>query len=314
MRRREGRKVSDQLPTETSLKAKLGLTGLDARTNSRAIAAFDHLLADIIDVPRSLIREWKERREQKRPLENAIDTAIRQEQLRRLTNRVIVVEKAVECLEATKSNQDDDQDAPEVDSDWLNYIGSYSEKASSEHVRDLWGRVLAGEIRRPGSFSLSTLRLLAELDQQIASWFEEEVALRHNGDCIIRYEGSLEGDRLTRLQFLEEVGLISSALTVAPIKRLFELDDRGFAAIMEGELALRVYADNDFQLEIIPLTRSGEEICKILPPVNDASVLLNIAEKLDKFATKMSIHRVTIKTEHEFAHHSTPIMVIKPPS
>ena len=46
-----------------------------------------------------------------------------------------------------------ESDAEEVDLDWLNYFGGYAEKASSKKVRDLWARVLAGEIRHPGSFS-----------------------------------------------------------------------------------------------------------------------------------------------------------------
>ena len=62
--------------------------------------------------------------------------------------------------------------------DWLDFFGDYAEKANAEAVRDLWGRVLAGEIRRPGTFSLYTLRILAELDQQVARWFEEEAQFR----------------------------------------------------------------------------------------------------------------------------------------
>src|SRR5208283_1459027 len=54
----------------------------------------------------------------------------------------------------------------------LNIFERYAEDASSETMRALWARVLAGEIRRPGQFSLRTLRFMSELDATTAKLFE----------------------------------------------------------------------------------------------------------------------------------------------
>jgi hypothetical protein len=53
----------------------------------------------------------------------------------------------------------------EPDEDWLNVFERYAEDASTERMQKLWGRVLAGEIRKPGRFSVGTLRFLSEFSQ-----------------------------------------------------------------------------------------------------------------------------------------------------
>jgi hypothetical protein len=39
---------------------------------------------------------------------------------------------------------------------------------SEEHVQEMWSRILAGQMRKPGRFSLQTLAVLPELDDEIA--------------------------------------------------------------------------------------------------------------------------------------------------
>ena len=71
-----------------------------------------------------------------------------------IANKKRVIERAVEYLVSFRPGPEaeTEPDSGEVDPDWLNHFGGYAEKATSEHVRDLWARVLGGEIRRPGSF------------------------------------------------------------------------------------------------------------------------------------------------------------------
>lgn len=92
--------------------------------------------------------------------------------------------------------------------DWLNVFTRYAEDSSSERARRLWGRVLAGEFRAPGSISLRTLRLLSELDQQTADDFEKIVG-NITGDFIYRAEGENQGEPFLRLARLETAGLIA---------------------------------------------------------------------------------------------------------
>jgi hypothetical protein len=59
----------------------------------------------------------------------------------------------------------------EISEDWLNAFESHAVNMSSEHMQKLFGKILAGEIRRPSSFSIKTINLMAELDNDVAASF-----------------------------------------------------------------------------------------------------------------------------------------------
>ena len=55
-----------------------------------------------------------------------------------------------------------------VDEDWLFKWRDSASQVSSEELQNLWGRVLAGEVKAPGNYSLRTLEFLKNLSQQEA--------------------------------------------------------------------------------------------------------------------------------------------------
>lgn len=59
----------------------------------------------------------------------------------------------------------------EISDDWLNEFRDVACKKSSEEAQDLFAKVLAGEIRKPGSISLLALTTLANMDQEVAKLF-----------------------------------------------------------------------------------------------------------------------------------------------
>jgi hypothetical protein len=56
----------------------------------------------------------------------------------------------------------------EPDGDWLNLFSSLASRASSKTMKEHWARILKGEIRTPGTFSLSTLKVMSVLDNTLA--------------------------------------------------------------------------------------------------------------------------------------------------
>ena len=55
---------------------------------------------------------------------------------------------------------------------WLNIFETVARPQSTEEGQLLFGRILAGEIRNPGSYSILALKTLGELDQSIAALFK----------------------------------------------------------------------------------------------------------------------------------------------
>ena len=56
----------------------------------------------------------------------------------------------------------------EVDHDWTARFFNDVQDVSSEEMQKLWGKVLAGEVERPGSTSIKTLGVLKNLDKAAA--------------------------------------------------------------------------------------------------------------------------------------------------
>ncbi|NEO83564.1 MAG: DUF2806 domain-containing protein [Spirulina sp. SIO3F2] len=58
------------------------------------------------------------------------------------------------------------EDSP--DEDWVTRFFNSAQDVSSEQMQALWGRILAGEIRQPGTYSLRTLEVIRNLSQEEA--------------------------------------------------------------------------------------------------------------------------------------------------
>ena len=88
----------------------------------------------------------------------------------RLLNVCKVCQRTGEILGEEDSNTPTDTDNPYED-DWLSTFENESCHKSSEDMQERFARMLAGEIKRPGSFSIRTIKLLGQIDSDIASIF-----------------------------------------------------------------------------------------------------------------------------------------------
>ncbi|HCA77681.1 MAG TPA: TIGR03899 family protein [Alteromonas sp.] len=77
-----------------------------------------------------------------------------------------------------------DQAQERLDPDWFHSFISMAENIYSPTMQELWGKILAVEVQRPGSFSLRSLETLTKLTQRDAGLFSQacQVACRRNND------------------------------------------------------------------------------------------------------------------------------------
>ncbi|MGT2453765.1 DUF2806 domain-containing protein [Cupriavidus basilensis] len=61
---------------------------------------------------------------------------------------------------------------PPISEDWLNSFESEAAQMSSEQMQHIFGKILAGEVRKPASFSIRTVKLVSQLDNRAASLFK----------------------------------------------------------------------------------------------------------------------------------------------
>jgi len=83
-------------------------------------------------------------------------------------NREKVFEYAADSLSQPSSAGGQQASSVDLDDEWLGSFARHAENASSERLRMLFGRVLAGAIRHAGSYSMFTLDFLSKLGQRDA--------------------------------------------------------------------------------------------------------------------------------------------------
>lgn len=169
-----------------------------------------------------------------------------------------------------------DDEADVLDEDWLNIFGVYVDRASSDRLKKMWGQILSGEIRKPNSFSLSTLRVISELDQNIAETFERWAGFRTD-DGFVPRPAHVEGNNLLEGLFLEECGLISN--TESPLLRKYVTDHNCEAHFVFGNYVLRITSPTPnagISYTASPLTRVGRELSTILPAPGGEGVIMRV--------------------------------------
>lgn len=74
-----------------------------------------------------------------------------------------------------------------LDQDWINRFFESAKLVSTEEMQVLWGNILAGEVKQPGSYSLRTLEVLRNLTQREAQLFKTAASftISANGKCSI---------------------------------------------------------------------------------------------------------------------------------
>lgn len=273
---------------EVTISAKFEKSGISIGARSRAIASVDRLIGNIATIPANFFggiadRQAARNRVREKLIEAAGNIAVSeiesdkeiakvfvdriiQHDIRKLENKEAVVEKAIEFLSESRI-EDVGQPEKSINSDWLNQFEFFAEQATSDSLREIWAQVLAGEIRRPNSFSRSTIRAIAELDIDIAKKFEVALRYRHSDQFLFQPK-DLKGDLLMDFNFLEEEGFLQGAVGLLGID--IPSDANGNFTLICGDLILRAATqpNQKIRANLIRITRTGQEIASILPKPN----------------------------------------------
>jgi Protein of unknown function (DUF2806) len=89
--------------------------------------------------------------------------------IRKFNNKAAVYNNTLKIL--SEHHSEEQKKAKIPNDDWLNNFTSYAEDASSEHMREAFSRILAGEILHSGTFSRAAMRFMYEMTTEVARAF-----------------------------------------------------------------------------------------------------------------------------------------------
>lgn len=161
----------------------------------------------------------------------------------------------------------------DIDEDWKNNFFDKSKKIYSEDLQFIFGKILAGEIRQPGTYSKRLLNILSNLSQKEATLFNKiskYVLKDSNNSFIISDREILSRFDITIEDIidLEEAGLINSNPLNVSGTNMYQY--KGYLiTFFEQQPKLRIYC----------LTNSGKDLEKILNQEISIDYLLEIKKK-----------------------------------
>lgn len=204
-----------------------------------------------------------------RNLDDRVSYRIQIQENRRQKNIDSIVIKAINFAREKESSSDS------PDPDWIIEFFNLAQDCSDENMQYLWAKLLADEVDQPYSFSRRTLgivKLLSAIEAQIFSklcgciwdykdprnWKKKMLITDLDTDGI--FSEKTWGFDSVYIEHLEELGLISSSF--------LELEDNDFYKMsFFGKTHVLKVSEKLPQIDVIALTKVGEEIFKIVRPI-----------------------------------------------
>lgn len=205
---------------------------------------------------------------------------------RRFTNKKKVVEEAIADLRREPPTDEMSRSGPdEISENFSARFERYAEDASEKHLREKWGRVLAAEIRKPGTISFKSMRIVDELQPADALLFEEVCRWRANQTIIRSRMRSFSTEENMSLKATGLINLPSAAEQFYLSPENAKIGDKNIWLYPFNDIAIAVsyinpteslrkmtpssvfksYIGKHPAIEVYSLTHSGIELSSILP-------------------------------------------------
>lgn len=204
-----------------------------------------------------------------------------------------------------------------VDEDWKTRFFDIAKDINSEEMQKLWGKLLAGEIEQPGSFSLRTLETIRNISRDEALVFNKIVPyLFHMGKAVLMTSSSeiykKYGIKYDDILVLDECGLINSSGTLS------------ITATSNGENDLLLYNEAtalivhgsekkppEFDFGIHSLTEPGRQLYRILNHIPNHEYFEEVAKNISQNAGEpVYLHKVNYITDDRINYEDDPYKVL----
>ena len=300
--------VSRPILTRKNADAK----AYEIRAIAKAIAESQKLLCPVTyDAGQIVIESGQDKDALQLPeasLDKRVISRMAYQEAKRQSNLERITQYAAEDFGGTEEMGPD-----RPDSDWTARFFRIAEDITTEQMQALWGKVLAGEVKRPGSFSLRTLDILKNLTQKEAETFVRvaRIAFFSGGEAFVpnpdreKFIKKHFGISFNDLFLLREIGLL------APIDLVFSLPpmEKGAQSLFTcGSTCVIVYrpaGTPEQSVTAVIFTEIGKQLHQLVErePADE--------QYIEKFVSFFQREGVVVTSEH-FDHWNddgSPIFV-----
>ena len=251
----------------------------------------------------------------------AIEKRVVAKELKRQKNINNVVAIAAQSLKDEK-----EVSSEPVNPDWVTRFFDIAQDISDETMQDLWGRILADEVKRPKSYSFRTLDVLRNITREEAELFEKaaQYVLYDGSYYLYNFSGKanenmpIEYENVARLI---EIGLIQPGSSVTQnyycdetsTNTAYLFYGKKYVALIEITPELKKVS-----FPIYSLTRAGVELYHLIPFIPDLAYLEQVLQRISKTNKKCHIKYAALTkldyAKEEFVYDDKTIIEINPNS
>lgn len=242
-------------------------------------------------------------------LTDRAENRIQYQEQKRQQNIESVTQIAVEQLENEKEVSDE-----KVNEDWSTRFFNYAQDVSDEEMQGLWGRILAGEVKNPKSYSLRALDLIRNLSKTEAEVFTKiaNYAITTNNDYFL-YKG--EKDKkladfnitFNDTALMEELGLMHpGGFTTYNYHQTKDASSGHF--VFGDTIVIMERKENSpqFKISIQLFTTIGQELLKLVDIKPDFDYIKNFAQEIKSDNTTFKYAKI-IEFSKDSIRHSVPL-------
>lgn len=200
-----------------------------------------------------------------------------------------------------------------VDEDWISRFFKYAEDITSKDMQEIWGKVLAGEIKQPNSYSIRTLETLRNLTKKDAEILIKAAKIRiscDDGSFIYKYSNN---EDLGKYDFsfgeqlhLNELGILQSNPNTA--YDLFYGTEEKVTPIIMGDYKIKVIKlENtlNYTFPIIQFTSVGHEILELINSTINEDYFENFCRRFSEKQFELK-YAVILNKDYEGRHDLGP--------
>lgn len=209
-------------------------------------------------------------------IEERAQTRLEYREVRRQENLEAIAEAAVSHLPEQVSST-------EVDKDWKTRFFNIAEDVSNTDMQNLWGKILAGEVTTPGTYSVRTLEILKNLSQREAEAFQKLRYLALDAGYVLKVGTSSHfedfGLIFDDILNLREAGLVADGDMLSMWVDI--PDDTPFLVLLFNGKGLLVEKLEDgaktIKLDSLVLTAAGKQLLSLIEPQPNTEYLRKMA-------------------------------------
>lgn len=202
-----------------------------------------------------------------------------------------------------------------VDEDWTTRFFDIVEDVSDEEMQQLWGRILAGEVKRPKSYSLRTLELLKNLTKHEAAIFmkvanfaiksddDENYIFKGNNDTLSENYGITYMD----ISLLKEIGLIQPSDFVIHKFLQQTADIERILTAGTIQIFVKIKANTPtLDMPVYVLSTTGNELLNLIKPIPNFNYLRYFANSIRNENIEVKYTNISAREETNIRH--TPLL------